>query len=778
MLKEQANLMDEQIAARRERARKQEFKIKRKGKEPVYTDFTVANPATGGVYKVAIRGFARGDNYCSCPDFRKNTLGTCKHIEAVLLGLENTVAKRRLNGTFVPRITEVYLHYADELTIRATLAADAGADLKKVVKKYFRPNGVFRHESIEAFPAFLDKIGRLDDRVVVYDDVMDFVERELDMIEGRREEEMYRKKMKDAAFFSGLVSAKLYPYQKDGIIFLACRRRSLLGDDMGLGKTMQAIGAMRLLMKTKGIEKIIIVCPASLKHQWKREIEKFTDLSPIVVEGNIAARRRLYDSGTPEIFITTFDAVRRDTDYIARWAPELIILDEAQRIKNWESITAKKVKELKSKYTFVLTGTPMENKLDELFSIVEYIDDRRLGPAFKFLADHTSYDPEKKSRISGYKDLHKIREKLSPILLRRSKSEVLLQLPERSDSNFFVSMTEEQARPYTEQQEIVGRLIAKWHRYGWLSELDHQRLLCALNNMRMICDSTFLFDKETNISPKLDELKIIIGDIVEEGRKVVIFSQWTRMLEKVAEVSLNGNYRHVYLHGGVPSAKRGELIRKFWEDNDIKVFLSSDAGGVGLNLQAGSAVINVDVPWNPAVLEQRIGRVHRIGQDRNVLVVNMVTKNSIEERILEIIKNKKALFSGVFEGTCDDVKFSAASKSIFRELVDEMTVDAEPPVIEEDEETEEAAVAAETADTTAPPPATELEPLFKIGKDIFLTLASALAAPGREHNGDGPVRIITDAKTGARKMNIDLPPDDVLKSSLRQFGQFLMNIGS
>jgi len=791
MLKEQKNLLDEQMAVRRERARKEKFEISSKGRAKIFTDFKVENPATGGEYKVAIRGFSPGDNYCSCPDFRKNALGTCKHIEAVLLHLEKTVSKKRLAGKYVPRVTEVYVHYGAELAIRVTPARDAGSGLHKSLECYFTPEGIFRAEMMERFPKFLDEIEHLDDEVTVYGDVMALVDKELDLIEGRKEETALKKRMKDAAFFRSLVSAKLYPYQKEGVVFLACRRRAILGDDMGLGKTVQAIGAVRLLMNTGGVEKVLTICPASLKHQWKKETERFTDLEPVVVEGNVVSRRRLYRSGIKGWLITTYDTVRRDVDLISEWAPDLIILDEAQRIKNWETATAKSVKELRSRYAFVLTGTPMENKLDELFSIVEFVDDRRLGPAYKFLADHTVLAEDSKTRITGYRDLNKIREKLAPILLRRSKREVLLQLPERTDNMFYVPMSEQQRVPYIDQREIAAKIAAKWARHGWLSELDHRRLLCALTNMRMLCDSTYLFDKETNFSPKLEELRTIIGELVEEGRKVVLFSQWTRMLEKVAEVSLNG-YRHVYLHGGVPSAKRGDLIRRFWEDDKVKVFLSSDAGGVGLNLQAGSAIINVDVPWNPAVLEQRIGRVHRMGQDKTVLVINMVTEGSIEERILGIIRNKKALFDGVFEGTCDEVDFRATAKPVFRELVEDMTAGAPPAPEPEDaygeEETEEAeAGGVSILETTgiddgsvvgaAGMQAAELGALFNIGKNIFAALAGSIGSNSDDVSA-GPVRVVRDAATGARKMNIELPADDALKNSLRQIGQFLVNIGS
>ena len=238
MIKDQKNLMEEQITLRRERAEKEKFKIKNTGKHPVYSEFKVVNPATGGDYKVAVRGFAAGDNYCSCPDFRKNTLGTCKHIEAVLLHLEKTVSRRRLDGKFVPRITEVYLHYANELTIRITFSEDAGARLKGLAHKFFSPGGVLKENMLGQFPEFMKEAEVIEDRVIIYGDVMDHVEKELDRKQGESEEEKYQRQLAKGTFGKGLLKAALYPYQKQGIIFAACRRRCILGDDMGLGKTI------------------------------------------------------------------------------------------------------------------------------------------------------------------------------------------------------------------------------------------------------------------------------------------------------------------------------------------------------------------------------------------------------------------------------------------------------------------------------------------------------------------------------------------------------------
>jgi superfamily II DNA/RNA helicase len=250
-------------------------------------------------------------------------------------------------------------------------------------------------------------------------------------------------------------------------------------------------------------------------------------------------------------------------------------------------------------------------------------------------------------------------------------------------------MTPEQTSYYGDQQMVVAALMRKFERQGgWLSPLDQQRLLCAIQNMRMICDSTFLFDKETSNSTKMEELKEILHELViEEQRKVVVFSEWERMTAMVGELLNKMKIGFVSLHGAIPTRRRGALIARFRDEPDLKVFLSTDAGGVGINLQAASAVINVEPPWNPARLEQRIARVHRMGQLRPVLVVHLLTENSIEERVWETIRLKKALFQGLFDGGSAEVSFEKLGRrsmmETLKQIVPETAVSTTEPEVQE-----------------------------------------------------------------------------------------------
>lgn len=468
-----------------------------------------------------------------------------------------------------------------------------------------------------------------------------------------------------------LLKHPLYDYQLRGAIFAACRGRTILGDDMGLGKSIQALAAAEILARTRGIAKVLVVAPASVKYQWDAEIRKFTDRPVQIIDGSIEERRAQYTQ--PTFYrLVNYEQATRDLDALNAWQPDLVVLDEAQRIKNWEAKTSRAVKKLRSRYALVLTGTPLENKIEELYSIVAFVDDRRLGPAFQFLHDHRILD--EKGNLVGYRNLAAIREKLSPIFLRRTRADVLGQLPDRTDKIVFVELAPEQRLLYDEQRRALVRLITK----PYLTDVDRKRILSCLANLRMVCDSTYLLDKQTNVSPKLEEFAELVAELLTDpAHKAVVFSQWETMLQKTAERLDGLGVGHTLLHGRIPGKDRKALIDRFHSDPACRVFLSTDAGGTGLNLQAADTVINLEVPWNPAVLEQRVARVHRMGQSRPVRVVHLVARDTIEERVLRAIERKTALFEGLFAGDADEVDFAALGTPTFLETVRGL-VDEEP----------------------------------------------------------------------------------------------------
>ena len=299
----------------------------------------------------------------------------------------------------------------------------------------------------------------------------------------------------------------------------------------------------------------------------------------------------------------------------------------------------------------MLTGTPLENRIDETYSIVQYLDPEIFGPLFRFNRDF--YELDERGRPAGYRNLEAMHHRLSGIMLRRRKRDVETELPGRTVKTFFVPMAEEQAARYADYEYLARRLAAIAERRP-LTKEEFDRLQQYLACMRMICDTPAILDPDCRVCPKLEELEGVLGELLENGeRKIVVFSEWVRMLDLVRELAAQMGVDCAWHSGDVPQLRRRAEIARFRHDPACRLFLSSDAGATGLNLQMASCVINLDLPWNPAKLEQRIGRVWRKGQTQAVTAVNFVTENSIEHSILHLLAHKQTLADGVLDGTGD-----------------------------------------------------------------------------------------------------------------------------
>ncbi len=769
---------------RRQFGREQPFLMKNIGNEPIFSDFQVTNPASANTYRISIRGARPGDNYCSCPDFATNTLGTCKHVEFVLGKLERRRGARdAFERGFEPAHSEIVLAYGAQRQVRFRPGTACPRALAKLAARYFDRQQALRPEAFASFESFLSQAAKLDHDLRCYDDVLALVAEVRDgALRERAVREAFPRGVRDAAFRT-LVKGDLYDYQREGALFAARAGRSLIGDEMGLGKTVQAIAAAEIMARHFGVERVLVVCPTSLKHQWEREVERFTDRAVTVVGGLRPQRER--DYRVPDAFfrITNYDTVHADLDLIAVWAPDLVILDEAQRIKNWNTRTARSVKRITSPYAIVLTGTPLENRLEELASIVGFVDKHRLGPTFRFLADHQVHDEH--GKVIGYRALDRIGQTLAPILLRRTKSQVLAQLPERLDKNFFVPMMPEQRVHHEDNREIVAKIVAKWRRNKFLSEADQRRLMIALQFMRMSCDSTYLLDQQTDFGVKADELATLLDEVLERaGAKVVIFSQWLKMHELLVRRIEKKPFDYVLFHGGLTSARRKALIDQFRERDRCRVFLATDAAGIGLNLQHASVVVNMDLPWNPAVLEQRIGRVHRLGQRRPVRVVNFVAQGTIEEGMLSVLKFKKSLFAGVLDGGEKEVFLGGSRLTRFMETVEKTTTAIPVPAVEEDARERDAGrmevsdvEECEAAPRLTAPPVTAVpsEPwagLLETGLTFLQQLADASRPPSGDRRA-GLMIVERDPETGRDYLKIPAPGPEVLDRALLAISSLL-----
>ena len=619
-------------------------------------------------YRVHIRTLTRRANYCTCPDFATNQLGTCKHIEAVL----HQIANRRDYAGIKdqpPPSPFVWLDWdADPAPqIRLHRAGGSIDALTRLLDEHFDATGAFKRRLPEDFLRLADALaGRSD--IDLGEDAIGYARRLAENAAQRLRAREIGERIRASGGRLPGVSARLYPYQVEGVAFLVANGRALLADDMGLGKTLQAIAAAAWLHDQAEVERTLVICPASLKHQWAREIRKFTGQEAQVVRGPAAGRAVQYRRGRG-FFVISYELVLRDAGVINEvLSPDLVILDEAQRIKNWRTKIAAAVKRIGSRYAFVLTGTPLENRLEDLYSLMQVVDQKVLGPLWRYLVDFHITD--ERGKVLGYRNLSELRRRLAPVMLRRDRQLVRDQLPERIESRLDVPLSAAQQDLHDAALKTAGQ-YAKIAQRRPLTPVEQHRLLGALQQARMACDAAGLVDKETVGSPKLDELEGLLGELCQEaGLKAVVFSQWeqmTRMVEARVRALGLGSVR---LHGGVPTDRRGDLIDRFNQDAACQVFISTDAGGVGLNLQAASVLINLDIPWNPAVLDQRIARIHRLGQTERVQILLLVAADSYEGRVLELVQGKRNLFDNVVDpDATEDVV------GVSRKLVEILTAD-------------------------------------------------------------------------------------------------------
>jgi len=633
-------LVKRAIEERAERAQKERMRLKSMDKNTLWTNYIITNYSSGKSYRVALKGWERGESFCSCPDYRKNTLGTCKHI---LYTLDKVGKRFNKSAKTTPcRIKDicVYLRYGKTLELRLLIPEELDFQIMKLLKP-FQEKGI---ENIRNLIDRIRKIENLGSPVTIYPDAEEYINEILYRERVKTKVKEIRKDPKNHPLRKTLLKTELLPYQLDGIAFAVGAGRAVIADDMGLGKTIQGIGVAELLSKDADISKVLVICPASLKSQWRLEIKRFNNRSCQLVIGSAKQRAEQYDS--PYFFtVCNYEQVLRDILSIEKVKWDLIILDEAQRIKNWETKTSRMVKALKSPFALVLSGTPLENRLDDLYSVVEFIDDRRLGPAFRFFNRYRVTD--ERGKLLGYKNLDELRKKLKPVLLRRTRKTVLEELPPRTTEIRRIPPTDEQLELHNGHKRIVQTIISK----KYLTEMDILRLQKALLMCRMAANSTFLVDKQPpGFSTKLSELDDLLGQLMdEEDRKIILFSEWTTMLNLIEPILEIRQLNYVRLDGSVPQKKRQGLIHQFQKDPHCKLFVTTNAGSTGLNLQAANTVINVDLPWNPAVLEQRISRVHRMGQKRPVQVFIMVTEDTLEESLLGTLAAKHQLSLAVLD---------------------------------------------------------------------------------------------------------------------------------
>ena len=443
------------------------------------------------------------------------------------------------------------------------------------------------------------------------------------------------------------VNATLRPYQLSGFHWLKTLSKygfgGILADDMGLGKTIQTLTYIQSEIQDDHTKKILIVAPTSLVYNWMNEIRKFFPaMKGLIVDGSKKQREeKLNKFEEYDLLITSYALVRNDLEQYREKALDICIIDEAQHIKNPSSKTAKALKSLDIKRKFALTGTPIENGLIELWSIFDFIMPQYLGGMTKFKSKYEL--PIKNNEPTSLQSM------VQPFIMRRLKGDVLKELPDKIENKLIVDLNDEQKKVYMAHLNRYKEELHKiYQRDGY--QKSHMKTLAALTRLRQIClDPSLFLDHYDGGSSKLDLLKELLDELIAGGHRVLIFSQFTSMLANVKSLLEEQNIGYFYLDGKTKALERSVLVDKYNEGENDVFLISLKAGGTGLNLTGADTVIHCDPWWNPAVEDQATDRAHRIGQEKTVHVIKIVTKGTIEEKIYELQDRKKALINQVIQ---------------------------------------------------------------------------------------------------------------------------------
>ena len=463
----------------------------------------------------------------------------------------------------------------------------------------------------------------------------------------------------------------LRDYQKDGVKWLntiyKCDLGGILADEMGLGKSIQTIVFIKQILKEKPDSKIIIVVPTSLIYNWQKEFEKFApNLKYIVVADNKQKRKEILSQiNDYNIFITSYGLIRNDKDEYENINFELCVVDEAQNIKNSQAEMTKEIKKIRAKCKIALTGTPLENNVTELWSIFDYIMPGYLSNITKFKEKYNISDVDEKSL-----DLLKtLNYQIKPFILRRKKLDVIKSLPKKIENKVYIELPNKQKMLYLKVLNDTKKEMDEMIDNGGFQK-SRMKILQLLTKLRQICiDPSVMYENYNGERIKIEELIRITKENIENGHKILIFSSFKRVLDNVKKEFEKNKISNYMIDGSVKSKDRMNMVESFNNDDTNCFLITLKSGGTGLNLTGADVVIHLDIWWNPQVENQATDRAHRIGQTKTVSVIKLVTKGTIEERIIELQDKKKILSENLIEGKDSSEVLSSLSEKEIRKLL-------------------------------------------------------------------------------------------------------------
>lgn len=434
---------------------------------------------------------------------------------------------------------------------------------------------------------------------------------------------------------------RLYSYQKEGVRFLIEHPHALLADEMGLGKSIQAIVALRLLFGAASVTNCLILCPKSVLSDWANKFDAWApELMITPISGSAPTRQTLWETPS-QIYLTTYDTLKEDLPALSETSStdfDIVVLDEIQRIKNSATKTFHAVNHIHSRIRWGLSGTPLENRVEEIVTVFRYLNPSLFSS-------------------SNITDSVYVKSLIAPFTLRRTKQNVLTELPSKTQENILLDLNPKQRAVYN-LVETHGILTIK--EKGATATVTH--IMALISKLKQICN----IEPVSGESCKLDYIEDVLTNLVETGEKMVLFSQYPVKTLQLIQPRLE-RFNPLIYSGALSSKQRAAVIEQFEEDDDIRVLLISlKAGGLGLTLTAANYVAHFDAWWNPAIMAQAEDRTHRIGQKKNVTVLSLISKHTIEERIQTILDEKKVLFQEVVGDISeDDLSHNLTEKELF-----------------------------------------------------------------------------------------------------------------
>lgn len=451
----------------------------------------------------------------------------------------------------------------------------------------------------------------------------------------------------------------LYNFQKIGTGFLSVTKSSLLADEPGLGKTMQVL-ATTIIGDAK---KVLVICPSTLKLSWQDEINKWLKNKKITIITGEKKNRIKQWTEESDYHIMNYELLLRDIEEIKKIDWDYVIADEATRISNPKAKQSKLIKTIPAKHRIALTGTPLNNAIQDIWNILDFCQPNILGSYWQFTTKYCEKD--RFGGIVSYKNLNELKVHIADNMLRRKKKEVLQELPDRLYETIYVEFDEEEKKIYEAVKEEILTELKEYEINKVLSDKYLSNALVKMVRLKQITGSLELVSQHV-FSSKTNALKELLEDIMHNGSKALVFTQFSVMADiLIRELS---KYKPLLISGKVSNEERKTNVDKFQENDENQILVSTEAGGFGLNLQRANYVIHYDLPWSISKMEQREGRAHRIGQKSNLTVFRLIVQNTVDEYVLKVLHKKQKMSDDILGDKERMKKIKISKKDIERML--------------------------------------------------------------------------------------------------------------